>query len=142
MSVSYLTMALLDTMVSAEVLHDCVGRLRLPHTITWMTVYIGRLLQILNTACACMQELAGLRGVPFCVSLALEVVDFAAPLLQRLIGRAGDALSWLLVRLIGRSLGLVYRGVRESLVRPGGGAGGGRAKRRAPPRPSYAGPSG
>ena len=86
-----------------------------------------------------LQELAGLRGVPFCVSLALEVVDFAAPLLQRLIGRAGDALSWLLVRLIGRSLGLVYRGVRESLSRPGGG---GRAKRRPPPRPRYAAPSG
>ena len=91
--------------------------------------------------CTHMQELAGLRGVPFCVSLALEVLDFTAPLLQRLIGRAGDALSWLLVRLIGRSLGLVYRGVRESLMRPGGGSSG-RAKRRAPPRPRYAAPSG
>ena len=28
----------------------------------------------------------------------------------------GCAVSWLLVRLIGRSLGLIYRGVRESLV--------------------------
>jgi hypothetical protein len=72
------------------------------------------------------QDVAGLRGVRYAVGLALEALDFVAPLLQRALGRLGDALAWLLVRAIGRSLGLVYRGVRESLA-PG--------LRRRPPRP-------
>ena len=70
------------------------------------------------------QDVAGLRGVRYAVGLALEALDFVAPLLQRALGRLGDALAWLLVRAIGRSLGLVYRGVRESL-----------ALGRRPPRP-------
>ena len=28
----------------------------------------------------------------------------------------GEALSWLLVRLLGRALGLIFRGIRQSLV--------------------------
>ena len=59
-----------------------------------------------------------LKGLRYAHSLALEAMDVAAPLLQRLLLRLGDAVSWLLVRLIGRSLGLIYRGVRESLIRP------------------------
>ena len=41
------------------------------------------------------------------------------PLLKRVGRKFGDLVSWLLVTLIGRSLGLVARGVRQS-VRPGG----------------------
>lgn len=67
-----------------------------------------------------MQEVERLKGLRYVHSLALEAMDVAAPLLQRLLGRLGDAVSWLLVRLIGRSLGLIYRGVRESLIRPRG----------------------
>ena len=91
-------------------------------------------------ACWCWQDVAGLRGVRYAVGLALEALDFAAPLLQRALAKLGDALAWLLVRLIGRSLGLVYRGVRESLAplgrrsRPPPGQG----RRRGPPRPRYA----
>ena len=55
------------------------------------------------------------------MSLVLEALDFVAPLLQRLIGRAGNALSWLLVRLIGRSLGLIYRGCAREPRAPGQG---------------------
>ena len=47
------------------------------------------------------------------------------PLLSGLLARASAFASWLLVRLIGRSLGLVYRGVRQSL-----------APRRPPPQPA------
>ncbi len=65
-----------------------------------------------------VQEVEQLKGLRYAHSLALEAMDVAAPLLQRLLGRLGDAVSWLLVRLIGRSLGLIYRGVRESLIRP------------------------
>ena len=43
------------------------------------------------------------------------------PLLKRVGTKLGDLVSWLLVTLIGRSLGLVARGVRQS-VTPGGGA--------------------
>ena len=45
----------------------------------------------------------------------LEALDFLAPLLQRLGQRGSEAVSWLLVILIGRSLGLVFRGIRQSL---------------------------
>jgi hypothetical protein len=55
------------------------------------------------------------------VSLLLEAADVVGPLLQRVGRRVGDALSFLLVRLIGRSLGLVARGVRQS-VAPGAAA--------------------
>ena len=48
-------------------------------------------------------------------SLLLEAVDIVGPLLQRAGRRLGDALSFLLVRLIGRSLGLIARGVRQSV---------------------------
>ncbi len=62
------------------------------------------------------QELEALRGGRYAASLALEALDVAAPLLAGLLARAGAAASWLLVRLIGRALGLVYRGVRQSLA--------------------------
>lgn len=71
-----------------------------------------------------VQEVERLKGLRYVHSLALEAMDVAAPLFQRLLGRLGDAVSWLLVRLIGRSLGLIYRGVRESLVPRGRNPGG------------------
>jgi hypothetical protein len=61
------------------------------------------------------QELERLRGWRYALSLFLEALDVAAPLAQAAVSRAGAAISWLLVGLIGRSLGLVYRGVRQSL---------------------------
>lgn len=88
-----------------------------------------------------MQEVEQLKGLRYAHSLALEAMDVAAPLLQRLLARLGDAVSWLLVRLIGRSLGLIYRGVRESLVpRRRSGAGRERNEFRGPggvPAPQF-----
>ena len=49
------------------------------------------------------------------MSLLLEALDFAAPILQKLGGKASEAVSWLLSALIGRSLGLIFRGIRQSL---------------------------
>ena len=43
-----------------------------------------------------------------------------APLLSRLSHRLGSALQFLLVQLLGRSLGLIYRGILESLKLPRG----------------------
>lgn len=61
------------------------------------------------------QELENLQGWRYFLSLLLEALDVASPLVSAMLSRAGAALSWLLVTLIGRSLGLVYRGVRQSL---------------------------
>ena len=62
------------------------------------------------------QELEALKGWRQLLSLGLEAVDFATPLLRRAGQRMGEALSWLLVCLLGRALGLLFRGIRQSLV--------------------------
>ena len=61
-----------------------------------------------------VQELDDLKGWRGAVSFVLEFGDVAMPLLRSLFSRLSAAVSWLLVTLIGRSLGLVFRGVRES----------------------------
>ena len=61
------------------------------------------------------QELQSLQGWRAAVSLLLEALDFATPILQKLGGKASEAVSWLLSALIGRSLGLIFRGIRQSL---------------------------
>jgi len=63
------------------------------------------------------------------VSLLLEALDFATPILQRVGRKAGAAISWLLSALIGRSLGLIFKGIKQSLgIRKGGDRGGGGAR--------------
>ncbi len=75
------------------------------------------------------QELQGLVGWRGAVSLLLEALDFGTPILQRVGGKAAEAVSWLLSALIGRSLGLIFRGIRQSLgMRKGGERGRTRAK--------------
>jgi Protein of unknown function (DUF3685) len=49
-------------------------------------------------------------------SVLLEAADVVGPLLKRAGRRIGDVISWLLVTLIGRSLGLVARGVQQSVA--------------------------
>ena len=63
-----------------------------------------------------MAELARLRGWRFVASLAFEAADLAGPTLRMLWRRATALVSWLLVRLIGQALGLVYQGVRQSMA--------------------------
>jgi hypothetical protein len=61
-------------------------------------------------------ELDALTGLRRWVSLALEVADVVGPLLARAGRAASDAAQFLLVQLIGRALGLVARGVRQSFA--------------------------
>ena len=63
-----------------------------------------------------VQELDDLKGWRSAVSFLLEFGDVATPFLRSLLSRLSAAVSWLLVTLIGRSLGLVFRGVRESFA--------------------------
>eukprot|EP00850_Spirogloea_muscicola_P020779 SM000226S07420 [mRNA] locus=s226:102551:103914:- [translate_table: standard] len=70
--------------------------------------------------CVCMParrsaELGALRGWRLAYSLALELADVAAPVGSTLLAALGGALSFLLSALIGRSLGLVYRGICRSM---------------------------
>jgi uncharacterized membrane protein YeaQ/YmgE (transglycosylase-associated protein family) len=81
----------------------------------------------------------GLAGWRYVVSLMLETGDVVGPMLRTLLGCIGSLLSWLLVTMIGRSLGLVYRGVMQSLSGRDRGAVGGR-RRGGQPRPSARGP--
>ena len=58
------------------------------------------------------RELTGWR---YAISLALELADVLAPAVAILVSRIGSALSFFLVALIGRSLGLVWKGVRNAV---------------------------
>jgi uncharacterized membrane protein required for colicin V production len=49
--------------------------------------------------------------------MALEFADVAAPVLNALLAKLGDWISFLLVTMIGRSLGLIYKGIKQSLKR-------------------------
>lgn len=60
-----------------------------------------------------------MKGWKAAVSLVLEALDFAAPLVMQICKKGSEAISWLLVALIGRSLGLIFRGIKQSLgMRP------------------------
>ena len=63
-----------------------------------------------------LQELESLTGWKYIVSLLLEAGDIALPIFKNCMARVSAAISWLLVKLIGRALGLIYRGVKQSLV--------------------------
>ena len=70
-------------------------------------------------------ELNALRELRFFAALLLEAGDLLAPLLRTLWRRASQLTSWLLVALVGRSVGLVRQGMR------GAGLGGGHAAAKA-----------
>lgn len=61
------------------------------------------------------KELRALTGWRYYYSLFLELADIAMPLIRTVISRLSDAISFFLVSLIGRSLGLIYTGIRQSL---------------------------
>ena len=48
-------------------------------------------------------------------SLLLELSDISMPLIRAVIDKVSNAISFFLVCLIGRSLGLIYTGIRQSL---------------------------
>lgn len=80
------------------------------------------------------RELGSLLGWQARLSTAMEIGDVVAPLLSRLLARLSRFASWLLVSLVGGGLGLIYKGIRQSLQGPGARAGGeawpGRRERR------------
>lgn len=61
------------------------------------------------------KELRALAGWKYYFSLFLELSDILEPLSKAVISQVSNAISFLLVTLIGRSLGLVYTGIRQSL---------------------------
>ena len=67
----------------------------------------------------CQQELAGLKGTRAAISLFLEAADVATPLIRAAFAAVADVLTFLLTRLIGRALGLIYYGIRQSLAPQG-----------------------
>ncbi len=61
------------------------------------------------------QELEQLRGIPLLVTLAYETRDAIAPRLRATIGWVGRGVVYILTQVIGRSIGLVVRGVIQGI---------------------------
>ncbi|XP_015892266.3 uncharacterized protein LOC107426566 [Ziziphus jujuba] len=61
------------------------------------------------------KELRALTGWRYYFSLFLELSDISMPLIRAVVNKVSNALSFFLVTLIGRSLGLIYTGIRQSL---------------------------
>ncbi|XP_052170534.1 uncharacterized protein LOC127786866 isoform X2 [Diospyros lotus] len=61
------------------------------------------------------KELRALAGWRYYFSLFLELADITMPLVRTIFAKVSDAISFFLVCLIGRSLGLIYSGIRQSL---------------------------
>ncbi|XAR60983.1 hypothetical protein NMG60_11034549 [Bertholletia excelsa] len=61
------------------------------------------------------KELRALTGWRYYFSLFLELSDVMMPFIKTLVSKVSDAISFFLVCLIGRSLGLIYTGIRQSL---------------------------
>ena len=74
-------------------------------------------------------ELNALTGWRATLSTCMELGDVLAPVFAGVADRMSSFLSWLLVSLIGRGLGLIYRGVRQSMAGGRGGAGADDAER-------------
>ena len=60
-------------------------------------------------------ELARVTGARMLMSMFLEFSDVVVPVARAALNNVKNFTSWLLVTLIGRSLGLVYRGIKESM---------------------------
>ncbi|KMT05689.1 hypothetical protein BVRB_7g166970 [Beta vulgaris subsp. vulgaris] len=61
------------------------------------------------------RELMALKGWKYYFSLILELSDIAVPMGKAVVSQVRNAISFFLVSLIGRSVGLVYTGIRQSL---------------------------
>jgi Protein of unknown function (DUF3685) len=60
-------------------------------------------------------ELNALEGWQARLSTAMELGDVVAPIVVRLLQRLSRLLSWLLVSMVGGGLGLIYKGIRQSM---------------------------
>ncbi|XP_023549011.1 uncharacterized protein LOC111807500 isoform X1 [Cucurbita pepo subsp. pepo] len=61
------------------------------------------------------KELRALRGWRYYFSLLIELSDITMPMIRVVIDKISSGISFFLVCLIGRSLGLIYTGIRQSL---------------------------
>ncbi|KAF8693237.1 hypothetical protein HU200_038619 [Digitaria exilis] len=61
------------------------------------------------------KELRALTGWRYYFSLFLELSDIAMPFLRAAVSKVGAAVSYFWVSMIGRSLGLIFSGIRQSL---------------------------
>ncbi|XVF81157.1 hypothetical protein PTKIN_Ptkin15bG0134300 [Pterospermum kingtungense] len=61
------------------------------------------------------KELRALTGWRYYFSLFLEFSDISMPMVRAIFDKVSNAISFFLVCLIGRSLGLIYTGIRQSL---------------------------
>ncbi|XP_042402126.1 uncharacterized protein LOC121992059 isoform X1 [Zingiber officinale] len=62
-----------------------------------------------------MKELRALTGWRYCFSLYLEFCDISMPFFRAAFNKVSKAVSFLLVCMIGRSVGLIFSGIRQSL---------------------------
>ncbi|KAK6940543.1 hypothetical protein RJ641_030074 [Dillenia turbinata] len=60
-------------------------------------------------------ELRALTGWGYYFSLFLELSDIGMPIIKAVLANVSSAISFFLVSLIGRSLGLIFTGIRQSL---------------------------
>lgn len=61
------------------------------------------------------RELDQLQGIPFAVTLAYEARDAIAPRLRGTVAWAGRGVVYILTQVLGRSIGLIVRGVFQGL---------------------------
>ncbi|XP_074317262.1 uncharacterized protein LOC141653405 isoform X2 [Silene latifolia] len=61
------------------------------------------------------RELRALKGWRYYFSLVLELTDIALPVAKTVVAQVRNGISFFLVSLLGRSVGLVYTGIRQSL---------------------------
>jgi len=61
------------------------------------------------------RELARLSGIPFIVTLALELRDAIAPRLQAIVSFVGSGIIFVLTQVVGKTIGLIGRGVLQGL---------------------------
>ncbi|XP_062219155.1 uncharacterized protein LOC133918993 [Phragmites australis] len=61
------------------------------------------------------KELRALTGWRYYFSLFLELSDIAMPFVRAAVGKVSTAVSYFWVSMIGRSLGLIFSGVRQAL---------------------------
>lgn len=61
------------------------------------------------------QELNQLQGLPWLVTMGLEIRDAIAPRLRAVIGWVGQGIVYLLTQVIGRGIGLIGRGILQGV---------------------------
>ncbi|GFZ17600.1 hypothetical protein Acr_26g0008700 [Actinidia rufa] len=92
----------------------------------WKKLMLGKSKSVLSPFCYVVidhvsvtvkrtKELRALTGWRYYFSLFLELTDITMPLIKTIFAKVSDAISFFLVCLIGRSLGLIYTGIRQSL---------------------------